>query len=118
MLALKVRVRRNGDETRLSVDEVEEIQEFLKSHERSDGMRVVMKEGANPTELRSVLVPVDEVATKSRGEKAGRSGFLELVLNLVDGRQVTFRGRAALGSVTAAQELLRRMPGIVQVEEL
>lgn len=135
MLALKVRVRRNNEEIRLSIDEIEEIQGFLKNHERPEGIRVVVREGADPLELRSALIPTGgaptsgqtsgQTSARTSGEKTAtgpqtqeRAGWLEVVVDLSDGQQITMRGRAALGPVIAAQDMLRRMPGIVKVEEL
>jgi DNA polymerase-3 subunit alpha len=106
-LAFTVSVKINGEETRLYVDRVVEIEAARLS--KPSGMLVVrVSSGANPVEIAGVVRRLEGLADNERGA-------ILLEMPLEDGRLVTVRLPQTYTISLRAQRALKEVPGVERV---
>ncbi|MDP3459940.1 MAG: DNA polymerase III subunit alpha, partial [Hyphomonas sp.] len=106
-IALTVSVKQNGEETRLIVERVIELDAARLS--KPSGLLVVrLSAGANPSELASVVRRLEGLADPDRG-----SILLEMPLE--DGRLVTVKLPQTYTISLRAQRALKEIPGVERV---
>jgi DNA polymerase-3 subunit alpha len=106
-LAFTVSVKINGEETRLYVDRVVEIEAARLS--KPSGMLVVrVSSGANPAEIAGVVSRLEGLADNERGA-------ILLEMPLEDGRLVTVRLPQTYTISLRAQRALKEVPGVERV---
>jgi DNA polymerase III subunit alpha len=106
-VAITVTVRQNGEETRLLVDRVLEMEHATLS--RPSGQLVVrLATGANPSELAGVVNRLEDLSDNDRG-------VIVLEIPLTDGRLVVMRLPKVYAISLRAQRALKEVPGVERV---
>lgn len=142
-VALRVRVKARDGELRFAAENVEPIENFLSQFDQVNGLRILIDERANLTDVREILLDADlakkvsvpdsapttnaprksEIGKDSlhneRPLRSSRSPVpVEIILKTADGMNVTMKTSRDYFGGTSVQQRLRSVPGVERVEEL